>query len=81
MPQIFEPQYVNWPKARWDIEEAMEGAATVGEMINTDFDRLGEGLPSTSEEWAKHYDNDQLEAFHHDLLALYERARFIGILK
>ncbi len=81
MPEIREPEYVNWPKARWDIEEAMEGAATVGAMINVDLDRLVEGLPSDSEEWAKHYDNNQLEAFHHDILALYERARFIGILK
>jgi hypothetical protein len=81
MPEIREPEYVNWSKARWDIEEAMEGAATVGAMINVDLDRLVEGLPSTSEEWAKHYDNNQLEAFHHDILALYERARFIGILK
>jgi hypothetical protein len=81
MPEIREPEYVNWSKARWDIEEAMENAATVGEMINVDFDRLGESLPSTSEEWAKHYDNPHLEAFHHDLLALIERARFIGIRK
>jgi hypothetical protein len=51
-------------------------------MINADYDRLGEGLPSGSEEWAKHYDiNPELEAFHHDLLALIERARFIGIRK
>ena len=82
MPEIREPEYVNWPKARWDIEEAMEDAATVGAMINADYDRLGEGLPSDSEEWAKHYDiNPELEAFHHDLLALIERARFIGIRK
>jgi hypothetical protein len=82
MPEIREPEYVNWSKARWDIEEAMEDAATVGAMINADLDRLVEGLPSDSEGWAKHYDvNRELEAFHHDLLALYERARFIGILK
>ena len=77
-----EPAWVNMSEKEWEIEEAMQDAATVGAMINDDFDRLSEALPQTSEEWAKHYDlNDKLERAHHELLKLYEHFRFLGVIK
>lgn len=77
-----EPEWVNWSQREWEIEEAMQDAATVGAMINDDLERLQEMLPSCTDQWAKHYDlNGKLELFHHDLLKLYEQAKFLGINK
>jgi hypothetical protein len=77
-----EPAWVNMSEKEWEIEEAMQDAATVGAMINDDFDRLSEALPQTSEEWAKHYDlNGKLELAHHELLKLHAHFRFLGVIK
>ena len=77
-----EPEWVNWSEKKWEIEEAMQDAATVGAMINDDLYRLSEALPQSSEEWAKHHDlNGKLELAHHELLKLYEHFRFLGVIK
>lgn len=77
-----EPAWVNMSEKEWEIEEAMQDAATVGAMINDDFYRLSEALPQTSEEWAKHYDlNGKLELAHHELLKLHAHFRFLGVIK
>jgi hypothetical protein len=77
-----EPTWVNWCKSTWAIEEAMDDAATVGAMINDDLQHLIDDLPGTVDTWAKYYESiAELETFHHDILALVERARSIGLLK
>jgi len=77
-----EPEWVNWSEKKWEIEEAMQDAATVGAMINDELYRLSEALPQSSEEWAKHHDlNGKLELAHHELLKLYEHFRFLGVIK
>jgi len=77
-----EPEWVNWSEKQWEIEEAMQDAATVGAMINDELYRLSEALPQSSEEWAKHHDlNGKLELAHHELLKLYEHFRFLGVIK
>lgn len=77
-----EPAWVNMSEEEWEIEEAMQDAATVGAMIDHDLYRLSEALPSSSEEWAKHHDlNDKLELAHHEILKLYEHFRFLGVVK
>lgn len=77
-----EPAWVNMSEREWEIEEAMQDAATVGAMINDDLERLQESLPSCSESWAKHHDlNGKLELAHHELLKLIEHFRFLGVTK
>ena len=77
-----EPDWVNWSQETWAIEELMQDAATVGESVNAELNRLTENLPGTVETWSKHYDRLELiEQFHHDVLVLVERARFLGLTK
>lgn len=77
-----EPDWVNMSEREWEIEEAMQDAATVGAMISDDLERLTEALSLSSEEWAKHYDiNSKLELAHHEILKLHEHFRFLGVLR
>lgn len=77
-----EPDYVNMSEREWEIEEAMQDAATVGAMISDDLERLTESLSLSSEEWARHHDiGDKLELAHHEILKLHEHFRFLGVLR
>lgn len=77
-----EPEWVNWSKERHDLEEARDAAAEVGACINADLERLSESLPHHEEDWHRHHDVlTELETFHHDVLGMIERARYIGILR
>lgn len=77
-----EPDWVNWSAKTWAIEELKDDAVTVGGMISADLNRLAEDLDLSIETWSTHYDKlSELEAFHHEILSMIERARHIGILK
>jgi hypothetical protein len=77
-----EPDWVNWSKETWVIEELMQDVASVGESINSDLGALYDDLPGTPESWAKFYGQlEEVEQFHHDLLVLIQRARFLGLTK
>ena len=80
--ELGEPEWVNWSKARWDLEEAQASVATTGASIQADLERLSESIPSHEEDWHQHYDKQgDIETFHHDILGLIERAKYIGILR
>ena len=80
--ELGEPEWVNWSKARWDLEEAQASVATTGASIQADLERLSESIPSHEEDWHQHYDKQgEIETFHHDILGLIERAKYIGILR
>lgn len=80
--ELGEPEWVNWSKARWDLEEAQQAAATTGASIQADLERLSESIPIHEEDWHQHYDKQgEIETFHHDILGLIERAKYIGILR
>ena len=80
--ELGEPEWVNWSKERHDLEEAQAAAAEVGACINADLGRLYENLPGHEEDWHKHYDLlFELETYHHDVLDMIERARFLGLIK
>lgn len=76
-----EPEWVNWSKERHDLEESRDAAAQVGDCIIYDLCRLYESLP-VDEGWHKHYDLlTELETYHHDVLGMIERAKFLGLIK
>ncbi len=77
-----EPDWVNWSQQTWAIEELKQDAIAVGDMISADLNLLAEDLDLSSETWSTHYDKlAALEAFHHEILSMVERARHLGILK
>lgn len=77
-----EPDWVNWSKETWAIEELMQDAIALGDSISATANWLSENLDLREETWAKLYGIlEQLEKLDHELLAVKSHVRHIGIVK